>query len=169
LSSSEKRLFIEQFQSILSYPNVNYKLLNKWICSDVLVPKYVNEKIHQTTVSCGGKLMMSVPKENPIFSAKACELISKYTSVANNQVSEEIEKMRKHYSKNLKNILQVLDTILKKDKKTNKLFLTDLSYSKIKHVERMVKIYIITFFMQSIADYKNIFNIVKVINIKNEL
>jgi hypothetical protein len=169
LSSSEKRLFIEQFQSILNYPRVNYKLLNKWICSDVLVPQYINEKIHQTTVSCGGKLLIAVPKENPIFSSKTCELISKFTSVENDQVSKEIEKMKKHYSKNLKCILQVLDTILKKDVKSNKVFFTDLSYSKIKQVERKLKIYIIIFFMQSIADYKNIFNIVKVINHKNEL
>ena len=162
LSASEKTRFLNQFQSMLNSPNQNSKKLEEWICSDILVPQYINENLHQTTVSCGGKIMLNVQKQNPIFSARSCATLSKHKVKANKQIMKELRNFDNHYEKNLTKLRDILNQIISRDAK-NKMFINNLSYPFIKDIERSFKINVIVFFMQSIADYKNIFNIVKAI------
>jgi hypothetical protein len=162
LSASEKTRFLNQFQSMLNSPKQNAKKLEEWICSDILVPQHINEKLHQTTVSCGGKIMLTVREQNPIFSSRSCATLSKYKVKTNKQILKELRNFENHYDKNLTKLSDILNQIIRRDNK-NKVFITDLSYPFIKQIERSFKINVIVFFMQSIADYKNIFNIVKAI------
>lgn len=163
LSASEKTRFLNQFQSMLNSPKQNSKKLEKFICSDILVPQHINENLHQTTVICGGKIMLNVKEQNPIFSARSCATpLSKHKVKANKQIMKELRNFDNHYENNLTKLIDVLNQIIRRDAK-NKVFITNLSYPFVKDIERSLKINIIVFFMQSIADYKNIFNIVKAI------
>lgn len=163
LSTSEKNRFLNQFQSMLNYPKLNSKKIREWICSDVLIQQHINEKLHQTTVSCGGKILLNVPEKNPVFSTRSCAKVSKHTVNTNKQILNELRSFDNHYKKNLLQLIDILNQIVRKDA-NNKVFITNLSYTHIKHIERLFKINVIIFFMQSIADYKNIFNIIKAIN-----
>jgi hypothetical protein len=76
--------------------------------------------------------------------------------------------MKSNYSRNFKKIVFDLNKLVSINPATQEYNLRNLSHNDLKGIETSIKRTIIIFFIQSLSDYKNILNTIKLYSINNE-
>ena len=165
LSKEESKNFLGQFQEMLT--NYNKKKLKKFICKDVIVNNETHNKIHNTTFQCfsgGGqnidqkKIMLKVTPYNPIFSWNLCLQSKKRVATYNRRIINSIRKLQSTYKENFSNMISLLNEIIQFNDENQTYELKLLTSTELDVIEKEIKKIVILFFMQSIVEYKNVFN-----------
>jgi len=189
LDPEEGQIFLKQLKIIMN--GYDKKDLKKWVCKDMIVNKELHSKIHKANFKCqsGGnsnvsnvksvksvksvkndisEIYIKVGPNNPILSWKLCSTTKKHISKNNKQLSQLIKNMKSNYSRNFKKIVFDLNKLVSINPATQEYNLRNLSHNDLKGIETSIKRTIIIFFIQSLSDYKNILNTIKLYSINNE-
>jgi hypothetical protein len=177
LTDHESSLFLKQLEIMLNTNDKNK--LAKYVCKDMIVDKKTHSRIHKANFKCshtGGKpmyvsnndLFIKVGKNNPIFNWNLCAF--KRTIIAKNirQLNNILKEMKANYKTNFKKILEILDMLVYYDKSTESYKLLNVSNEALDIIEQKLKRTIVIFFIQSLSDYKNMLNTIKLYSIHDE-
>lgn len=164
LSKEESKNFLGQFQEMLT--NYNKRKLKKFICKDVIVDNETHNKIHNTTFQCqsGGqnleqeKIMLRVTPYNPIFSWNLCLHSKKRVATYNRRIINSIRKLQSTYKENFSQMILLLNQLIVFNTENETYELKLITSAELDIIEKEIKKTIILFFMQSIVEYKNVFN-----------
>jgi len=163
LTDSESKLFLSQVQVILD--KYDKKKLKKYVCKDLLVDVQQHSKIHKNKFVCyqgGGRdIFIKVNKENPVFNWNTCSYQKTYESEMLKQMVTLVKKSKRNYINNLNQVLDILNEMVYYDRSAHKYNLKSLTYDDLNEIEINLKQVVLIFFMQSLADYKNILNTIK--------
>ena len=164
LTDSESNLFLNQMQIMLD--KYNKKKLKQYVCKDLIVDVKEHSNIHKDKFVCyrggGGRdIYIKVNKENPIFNWNTCSRSKTYQSEPLKQIVSLIKTNKRNYINNLNFVLNILGEIVYFDRSTKMYNLKQIPYYQINQIEIKFKRVVIIFFMQSLADYKNILNTIK--------
>lgn len=179
LTDAEAKLFLSQMGVIMD--KYDKKKLAKYVCKDLIVDKSTHTKIHREMFLCdpkqsGGKplytssdpILLKVGKENPVFNWNLCAF--KRTVIAKNvrQLNNLLKEMKTNYKTNFKKITEILGMLVYYDRSSGSYKLKNVTNDQLDDIENKLKRTIIIFFMQSISDYKNLLNTIKLYSIHNE-
>lgn len=177
LTDTEAKLFLKQVETMLNTDNK--KKLTKYVCKDLIVDKTTHTRIHKENFKCsqsGGKplyltnehLFLKVGKGNPIFNWNLCAF--KRTIIAKNirQLNNILKEMKGNYKTNFKKVLEILDLLIYYDRSTQSYKLINVTNEQLNVIEQKLKRTIIIFFLQSLSDYKNLLNTIKLYSIHDE-
>ena len=164
LSKEESKNFLGQFQEMLT--NYNKRKLKIFICKDVTVDNETHNKIHNTTFQCqsGGQnnkqqnIMLKVTPYNPIFSWNLCLHSKKRVATYNRHIINSIRKLQSSYKENFSNMISLLNELVTFNEKNETYELKLITSSDLDIIEKEIKKNVIIFFLQSIVEYKNVFN-----------
>lgn len=110
-------------------------------------------------------LNIFVNKDNPILSKEFCfaprKIIIKTSNIEGRKILDLYNHMKNNYSKNIKNIITILDKLIIKQKDVYSL--KDIDKKALDIILDEVKINIKTLFIQSIIDYQNLLDKAKLI------
>ena len=169
LTEDEAKVFIKQMEVILN--TYDKKRLNKWVCKDLIVDTNTHSRIHKTQFSChsgGGQsfktnedIFIKVGEENPILSWNLCGFTKTHLSKNYKQLNTSIKEMKANYKFNFKKVFELLNRLVYLDKTDNSYKLLNVTHEDLDDIENKLKRTVIIFFMQSIADYKNLLNTIK--------
>lgn len=163
LTESESKLFLNQVQVMLDEYDRNK--LKKYVCKDLIVDIKQHSNIHKEKFNCyqgGGRdIYIKVNKENPVFNWNTCSRLKTYESKPLKHIVSLIKESRRNYIKNLNQVLGMLTKMVYYDKSKKKYNLKSITYYHMNQIEIKLKQIVIVFFMQSLADYKNILNTIK--------
>lgn len=166
LSEKESKIFLGQLKEILK--SNNSTKLDKYVCKDDLIKELTYEKLYQTIFHCKSKIsktggaktqLVNIAKHNPIISQNMCRTKTIYETKYRLQFKQMIQNMRNNYTKNLKKITKLLNTLVKNENGVYELRNISLKYLNV--IDNKVKRTIILFYMQSLMDYKNILNTIR--------
>ena len=166
LSEDESKLFIGQLTHVLK--SDNYTKLDKYVCKDVLIKEVTYEKLYQNFFHCkskltkkGGNILVNIAKHNPILSNNMCKTKTTYKVKYKLQFKQMIQIMKNNYIKNLKKVKKLLEMIIMKNDNSGYMY-RNISLRQLYEIEIKVKRTIILFYMQSLMDYKNILNTIRI-------
>ena len=163
LTDSESKLFLNQAQVMLD--KYDKKKLKKYVCKDLIVDTNQHSNIHKEKFNCyqgGGRdIYIKVNRENPVFNWNTCSRLQTYQSEPLKHIVSLIKESRRNYINNLNQVLGMLNQMVYYDKSAKKYNLKPLNYYHLNQIEIKLKQIVIIFFMQSLADYKNILNTIK--------
>lgn len=164
LTDKEVDIFIGQLKHVLK--SKNYTKLHKYVCKDDLIKDTTYEKLYKTVFYCknvpkGGnnKYLINIQKHNPIFSKNMCKTETIYQLKYMLQFKQMIDNMQNNYIKNLKKIESLIELLIFKENNNYKL--KDISYKTLNNIEHKIKRTVILFYMQSLIDYKNVLNTIR--------
>tara|TARA_Y100000389_G_scaffold169019_1_gene175015 strand:+ start:2314 stop:3303 length:990 start_codon:yes stop_codon:yes gene_type:complete len=163
LTDSEKELFMNQVEVILD--KYDKKKLKRYVCKDLIVGVKQHSNIHKNKFVCyqggGSDIYIKVNKENPVFNWNTCSRSKIYQTAPLKQIVTLIKESKRNYINNLDQVLNILNEMVYYNKSVNKYNLKLLSFYQLNRIEIKLKQVVIIFFMQSLADYKNILNTIK--------
>lgn len=188
LSEEEAKVFIRQLSVILD--GYDKRKLQRLICNDVLINVDEHSSLHKykfdkctyntnkrqqsggTTPSVlennlNSDIFIKVKEQNPIFNWNLCGFRKTYIAKNLKQLDSLIVQMKKNYKNNFNDIIKILYDLVYFDTGKNQYVLKNVRYDAIQNIEYELKRCIITFFMQSLSDYKNILNTIKPYSIIN--
>lgn len=170
LSQDEAKLFIAQLSVMLDTYDI--RKMKKLVCRDSLVNADTHSNIHKERFICqrGGNddLFIRVNKHNPIFHSNTCSITKTYKSKPLKQVVSLIQKQKKNYLNNLERITIVLHSLVYYDKTENMYKLKQITHYELNTIKDTLKQNIILFYLQSLSDYKNLLNTIKIYSINHE-
>ena len=163
LTDAESKLFLNQAQVMLD--KYDKKKLKQYVCKDLIVDVKQHSNIHKEKFNCyqgGGRdIYIKVNKENPVFNWNTCSRRKTYQSGRLKQMVTLVKESKRNYINNLNQVLGILSEMVYYDKSKKQYNLKPLSYYHLNRIEIKLKKVVIIFFMQSLADYKNILNTIK--------
>lgn len=184
LTDAEAKLFLSQMGVVLD--KNDKKKLARYVCKDLIVDKSTHTKIHKEFFRCdptstGGRggggagnkfmtdpILLKVGKDNPVFNWNLCAF--KRTIIAKNvrQLNNLLKEMKTNYKTNFQKVTEVLDMLVYYDRSTESCKLNIVTNDQLDEIEHKLKRTIIIFFMQSLSDYKNLLNTIKLYSIHDE-
>lgn len=163
LTVSESKLFLNQVQVMLD--KYDKKKLKKYVCKDLIVDVKQHSNIHKDKFVCyrggGQDIYIKVNKENPVFNWNTCSRSKTYQSEPLKQIVSLLKTNKRNYINNLNQVLSLLNEMVYYDNSIKKYNLKQIPYYQLNQIEIKLKQVVIIFFMQSLADYKNILNTIK--------
>ena len=164
LTDSEAKLFLNQVQVMLY--KYDKKKLKKYVCKDLIVDVKQHSNIHKDKFVCyqggaGQDIYITVNKGNPVFNWNTCSRPKTYQSEPLKQIVSLIKISKRNYINNLNQVLSILSEMVYYDKSAKKYNIKQIPYYQLNQIEVKLKRVVIIFFMQSLADYKNILNTIK--------
>lgn len=170
LTKQEGQIFKAQLANILG--SYNKKQLKTWICKDLIVDIKTNEKIHNTRFKCqaGGspETFMKVAPHNPILSWNLCMTSKKLIARQHPDLLKKFKLMKSNYKLNFSHITNIMNQLVYLDIDQNEFKLKNISHEQLDNIEKIFKRTVILFFVQSLLDYKNILNTIKLYAVDNE-
>ena len=149
------------------------KELKKYVCKDLIVDVKQHSNIHKDKFVCyqqggGQDIYIKVNKENPVFNWNTCSRSKTYQSEPLKQIVTLLKSHKRNYINNLNQVLSLLGEMVYYDKSAKKYNLKQIPYYQLNQIETKLKQVVIIFFMQSLADYKNILNTIKLHSFDHE-
>lgn len=177
LTEQEAVTFLKQMEIILD--TYDKKKLNKYVCKDLIIENKTHSKIHKSLFTCnqkGGKelyisnddIFIKVNVNNPILNWNLCAFSKTYIAKNVKQLNTILKEMKSNYRHNFKKITELLRLLVYYDNPSSTYKLLNVSHEELSGIEQKIKRTIIIFFMQSLADYKNLLNTIKIYSINNE-
>lgn len=164
LSKKEKTIFIEQLKTV--FKSNDYTKLHKYVCKDDIIKSITYEKLYKTIFYCksfkkggGNKYLVNIEKYNPIISKNMCrsQIVYEYKYLL--QFRQMVENMKSNYRKNILKVKNLLEVLVIKE--NDSFVFKKISSTMLYNIEKKIKRTIILFYMQSLMDYKNIFNTIR--------
>lgn len=167
LTEKESKIFISQLKAIFKSTD-NYTKLEKYICKDDIINQSTYEKLYKTVFYCkerqinkykGGMkedLLIKVNNNNPILSNNMCQKKEQYEVEYYLQFQQLVNTAKNNYIKNIETVKNLLILLT-----TQEELLKDITSKKFDNIEQKIKRTIILYFIQSLMDYKNILNIIR--------
>ena len=177
LTDDEAKVFIKQMEVVLD--TYDKKRLNRWVCKDLIVDTNTHSRIHKTKFSCqsGGQIenteqpkiaikdnqdiFIKVKEDNPIFSWNLCGFSKTHLSKNYKQLNSIIKEMKFNYKLNFKKVFELLNRLVYLDKTDQSYKLLNVTHEDLDDIENKLKRTVIIFYMQSLADYKNLLSTIK--------
>lgn len=163
LTDSESKLLLNQVQVMLD--KYDKKKLKKYVCKDLILDVKQHSNIHKDKFVCysggGQDIYIKVNKDNPVFNWNTCSRYKTYQSKPLQHIVSLIKNYKKNYINNLNQVLSIFSAMVYYDKSEKKYNLKQISYDQLNQIEIKLKQVVIIFFMQSLSDYKNILNTIK--------
>ena len=116
---------------------------------------------YNNIINNGQNLHFKIAENNPILNWNLCTMPKKYIMKEDKELQNLIKSFKTHYISNVDTISKIVSDLTYFDKTTNTLELKTLTDFQLNSVENQFKKYIITFYLQSVIDYKTILDYVK--------
>lgn len=167
LSKEESKMFLTHYKELFGKNSNN--VIAKQVCNDTLVDLQSYSRIYNKTFNCqktqsGGndgvqkpsKLYFKIYENNPILNWNLCTRHKKNIMSMTNDLNNLIKNFKKNYVTNVSNVLKIVTDITVHNKTNNTTELKALTDAQLSLIETQFKKQIITFFLQSLIDFKNI-------------
>lgn len=174
LSKDEAKTFVGHYKEL--FGNNSHKIITNMVCNDTLLNNTEYSKIYNKNFNCkdvmnksqqqtGGNRPISlhfhIKKNNPILNWNLCVFPKKHILKEDKLLLNLIKSFKTHYQTNVNNIHKIIQDLTLYDNTTNSIELKTLTDFQLKAVENQFKKHIMTFFLQSIIDYKAILEYIK--------
>lgn len=157
LNKTERELFVNQLREMLGENDP--RVMRSLVCKDFLIRAKEHQHIQRRQFRCfpqrggGGEdgLFVKIDRYNPIFSPTLCDKPEVRVAYTNMQLQQKIRHTKARLRKTLERVRLAVSSMV------NARF--DLAH--IQAAEQEAKRATVAFSLQSLADYKNIFNTIR--------
>ena len=171
LSPEEASAFILLLKSVLNRDNANK--FQESICAYISKQGAKDLKKLEAMIKtrypkvrklqCGGNLMLSVEKDNPIFQYEHCgapmKVVVKLNTPHGKKVFKHYKQMKTTYKQNLENVYAIVHSIV--EKKNGQFELKDINKQDLDAAIDKIKWEIKHFYLQSILDFQSLLDLAK--------
>lgn len=161
LSNKEAQIFLQELQFVLHQSTgAEFKRL---VCNDQLVDREavlpgVNcEDVLGHLADKPVEYMLTVPSKNPVLDNRYCQMVRKVV-VPISTVKTQYERLRVNYHNNLSRVFDIVDKELIERPTPKSFRLRNVEASQLDAIERKLKSAVVTFYLQTIADYHLLLN-----------
>jgi len=159
LEPKERDVFMQHFKELLNARNIRH--IRRWVKRDMLVDVSTYSEIYGVNMKKGGgrgqrpsgSLFVKVAPNNPILAWSVCTSPRSLSAKTNPPIMKAVEKMRRRYRENVKEIESIMHTLL-----TPEFELRRVSETELLQAERRLKSAIVMLYIESFVNYRGVFD-----------